>query len=674
MLKQFSIKQKIILGFSSLGALLLISSGMAYTALKQIHHANTEVKSVALPILKTANALQMQQSALSKLVSKAFSEREKENLQNLSLRFSEGQQSYQKKLSQLDDITANKPQFAALLTQIVTVSKEIEQQTKRLLSAKQTTFEARMAIKKNMQAFEQHRSLASDAMLNLELVKTDNARQLAEVAGTGIRIDDMMYTLSDNVKVINQLEAENWQAQQEDVRFLLGNIQDNFEFLKRQSEGLDVAVLLNEFNEQLRAMSQLLDGPGYLYQSVEQKLAAIEQAQVAYKEAEQATEKVQNVLLKLQQASDEQFNFYENIAEQKIQQAQQAALIMAVVFIVLAISIAISTSRAMLGPLAAVNKMLGYLAQGDFSREMQKRTDDEFGMLIDNINRVKDSLRVLLEDINTKVHELEQMSESTQQRSHLLAQNSQQQLKRIDSAAHLASEIASSAQQVSEESATTLSSIKQAQQQSLSVNQIANDNKQHMLSLNTKMANAVEVMDKLTQHSENIESILDTILSIAEQTNLLALNAAIEAARAGEQGRGFAVVADEVRTLAARTQSSTNEINTMIESLQQDTKLANSAIVDGQSGTQTCAQRSESLSEAIEQIEEVLLQVNELSERASGVANDQVSHCEKIESVMANAQQTAKENASEMQHMAQASESLSRFANSLTELVRRFKL
>ncbi|MBD1582545.1 methyl-accepting chemotaxis protein [Pseudoalteromonas sp. S16_S37] len=674
MLKQLSIKQKIILGFSSLGTLLLISSALAYTALKQIHHANMEVKSVALPILKTANALQLQQSALSKLVSKAFSENDQANLKTITTRFAQGQQRYQQKLSELHEVTANNPQFSALLSSIVSVSKEIDQQANSLLLAKQTIFEARLSIKSNMQKFEQYRAAASDAMLNLELVETDNTRQRAEVAGTGIRIDDMMYTLSDNVKVINQLEAANWQSQQEDVRFLLGNVQDNFEFLKRQSQGLDVSALLEEFSEQLTNMIQLLDEPGSLYQSVEKKLAALAQAEMAYKQAELSTEKVQNTLQKLQMVSDEQFSFYENVAEQKIQQAQQTALIMAMVFVALAVFIAISTSRAMLGPLAAVNKMLGYLAQGDFSRAMKKRSDDEFGMLIDNINRVKDSLRVLLEDINTKVHELEQMSESTQLRSQTLAQNSQQQLKRIDSAASLASEIANSAQQVSTESATTLNSIQQAQQQSLSVNQIANDNKQHMLSLNTKMANAVQVMDKLTLHSDNIGSILDTIVSIAEQTNLLALNAAIEAARAGEQGRGFAVVADEVRTLAARTQSSTNEINTMIESLQQDTKLANSAIVDGQSTSQTCAQRSESLSEAIAQIEQVLIQVHGLSARASDVANDQVSYCQKIESVMANAQQTAKENANEMQHMAQASESLSRFANSLTELVRRFKL
>ncbi len=247
-------------------------------------------------------------------------------------------------------------------------------------------------------------------------------------------------------------------------------------------------------------------------------------------------------------------------------------------------------------------------------------------------------------------------------------------MQRMDDAASLSTQISASAKKVSTQSATSLVNIQDAEGQGKRAMDIANENKQYMQSLNKQMDEAVAVMDKLNENSQNIGKILDTIVSIAEKTNLLALNAAIEAARAGEQGRGFAVVADEVRTLAGSTQEATNEINQIIVSLRQDTKTASDTIALGQNETLLCVRQSESLSQVIQEIKKSFTKVTALSVGVSDAADSQDKNCQQIEGVMGKAQFEAKESSDEMQNMATASESLSQFANSLTKLIERFKL
>ncbi|MCF2829247.1 MULTISPECIES: methyl-accepting chemotaxis protein [unclassified Pseudoalteromonas] len=674
MLSKLTIKQKITLGFSALGVLLLLACVLAYLALAQIKSANQNMGQITLPIQRSADALQLEQLKLSKLVSQAYTLESEQDINRARQQFTTQQQLYVERQRHLTSLTQAMPEFVTPLKQTLALGEQLSRAAEQMLQAKADVVQAQQRIQSQYQALKQDKEQASNAMLDLELIETDKTRQLEEMVGTGVRIDDMLFTLENNSQRISGLTLEQVDQHQQDMLFLLDNIENNLTFLKRQAYGMDADDLLNQFSEGMTKLREKLGEPGHLYVAVQEKLRQQQQAAMLYKQSEQHAFAILTELEKMQQSANAAFNRSQNNAETLIERAQNTAILLVIVFIALGAFISVSTSRAMLGPLAAVNKMLKYLAAGDFSKQMSKRSDDEFGQLIDNINQVKDNLRALLESINNQVHELEGLSESSLSESKQIANNATEQMRRMDNANRLAQSISASALAVSERSSDSLASIHTANQHKTEVSKYTQDNKQHILSLSTRMSEAVESMTKLTTHSENIGSILDTIVSIAEQTNLLALNAAIEAARAGEQGRGFAVVADEVRTLASRTQESTNEINQMIAALRQDTHSASEAINSGQRDVASCVKQSEALASAMDEIANAILQVTQLSEEVSQAADHQATDCQQIEQVMLDAQSTANENAQAMQSLAKGSESLSSFSHRLATLVERFKL
>ncbi|MCO7198906.1 methyl-accepting chemotaxis protein [Pseudoalteromonas sp. OANN1] len=674
MLSKLTIKQKITLGFSALGVLLLLACVLAYLALAQIKSANQNMGQVTLPIQRSADALQLEQLKLSKLISQAYTLESEQDINRARQQFTTQQQLYVERQQHLTSLTQAMPEFVTPLKQTLALGEQLSRAAEQMLQAKADVVQAQQRIQSQYQALKQDKEQASNAMLDLELIETDKTRQLEEMVGTGVRIDDMLFTLENNSQRISGLTLEQVEQHQQDMLFLLDNIENNLTFLKRQAYGMDADDLLNQFSEGMTKLREKLGEPGHLYVAVQEKLRQQQQAAMLYKQSEQHAFAILTELEKMQQSANAAFNRSQNNAETLIERAQNTAILLVIVFIALGAFISVSTSRAMLGPLAAVNKMLKYLAAGDFSKQMSKRSDDEFGQLIDNINQVKDNLRALLESINNQVHELEGLSESSLSESKQIANNATEQMRRMDNANRLAQSISASALAVSERSSESLASIHTANQHKTEVSKYTQDNKQHILSLSTRMSEAVESMSKLTTHSENIGSILDTIVSIAEQTNLLALNAAIEAARAGEQGRGFAVVADEVRTLASRTQESTNEINQMIAALRQDTHTASEAINSGQRDVASCVKQSEALASAMDEIANAILQVTQLSEEVSQAADHQATDCQQIEQVMLDAQSTANDNAQAMQSLAKGSESLSSFSHRLATLVERFKL
>jgi methyl-accepting chemotaxis protein len=193
-------------------------------------------------------------------------------------------------------------------------------------------------------------------------------------------------------------------------------------------------------------------------------------------------------------------------------------------------------------------------------------------------------------------------------------------------------------------------------------------------SLAGEVEKAAQTLNNLEADIGNIGAIVDVIRAITEQTNLLALNAAIEAARAGEHGRGFAVVADEVRTLAARTQASTHEIEEMVGRLQSGAHAAVAVMNEGRESARTSVEKAASAGAAIDSITAMITTMDEMSAAISSAANEQSSVAEDINRGIVNISQIAEHTAEGARETSSAVEAMASLSSQLQEAASKFKV
>ncbi|TVZ38397.1 methyl-accepting chemotaxis protein [Alteromonadaceae bacterium 2753L.S.0a.02] len=238
-------------------------------------------------------------------------------------------------------------------------------------------------------------------------------------------------------------------------------------------------------------------------------------------------------------------------------------------------------SRQVSHPITEMISALKSLSEGNFEDRVHYDSDDELGQMSDAINSLQTQLYVTTNEILEVMVEIRETDERLTRVSNEIQRGTQEQYSRTDQAASAMTQMASTAKEVARHAADANDASEQADSAAIKGDEVMKSAIVQMERMTKHIVSTTQVISSLEQNTTEVGKVLDVIGGIAEQTNLLALNAAIEAARAGEQGRGFAVVADEVRTLAQRTQQSTAEINQMIESVQQGARKAVEAIETG---------------------------------------------------------------------------------------------
>lgn len=628
-----TVVNKIILGFASFGCLLLITSILSYTGLSAIQSSAEDVIEDKMPVQTQMNGVNTDILTLATVTANGFHESSSQGLTESHETFKNRSDAFIDKLDKLAKMLGS----GQISAQAIDASRTYVAESNSMYTelALRLQFEQRL-----LSHTEDVLMIADEASaLMLDLSYLDTRQQGVEtIIGAGTNIDNKLLTMNTAITdLAASTDPEATAVIIDDLSYQISNLQVDKDYLNRLAEQVDTQGTVDSFNEQFDKLVIALNGDEGLVWMQQEKLAhaakSIAHQQAANTALKQALDSIGTLY---NQVNDSTLNAQQKILDTVVGALLKTAAVF-VIGLIAAVFLGVLTTRSIAKPLVKINRGLSQLSQGDLTRKLDQSGNDEFAALSAKINTLTESLRNLVGNIISQEHRLEEVIKS----SVALGEKSLQQ---VDEQREQVQVTATNTQHVRQTSNNNLLQINTAmdklrivEEQSHNIAELAETNRQQVLSQARQAEESANVVHRLDENSRSIGSILDVIKTIAEQTNLLALNAAIEAARAGEQGRGFAVVADEVRTLANRTHNSTEEIESMIGNLQRDAAQAVKAINRGRDESQQGVSLTEQVTEQVANISAIIKELSSINleivndtQRQDGLLADVAGSLERI--------------------------------------------
>ena len=673
---KITVATRVIGGFVAISALLIVISVVSLYNLNSIGSATEEVNDVALPTVAGSNALKASFLNMGRLTFESYIEEDLNGLKDKRASFNTAKDTFESEYKKLAQAVNNEPELKSTLNTVRESYEAYVTNVEAMYKNHQMYLDLRNSIQDRLGDAEDNADDASTYLLDfsdLDAVQRDpNLRRAAEIGGQ--LETSLLSLLTVSYEYIKTETLIRSQTLGNEVDLVVEKVVTQLSEMVQTAGGRDNSGTLDDINDLVNdAINAIKANDGVVQLHVD-RLERRNDAEQALNASDANITQGVVALENLLNLADKKASHIENQVNGAITTGNTFVIVVVIISIAVAAFIGYVTVRAITRPLYRVNELLTVASSGDLTHRLDDSAQDEFGLLARNCNTLIGNLKELITAINVRAEQLAAASEQTSAVTAQTTHSIQDQKSQIGQVATATTEMHSTSQLVVQNAEDTLSQIRHADAEAENVRQISLENKNTIEILSRDVQEAADVINKLHQDSASIGGILDVIRGVADQTNLLALNAAIEAARAGEQGRGFAVVADEVRTLASRTQESTQEINAMIEVLQAGAEKAVSVMNQGKDQTAACVAQTEKATQALDIITDAVHKAHDVSSQIEQSAREQNTVSQEISEKLETIVGIAEETTAGAQQTSESSHEVARLAEELQQSIRQFKV